>query len=252
MISNKTVLITGGGGIIGSSLAKKILELNGNVVIVDNNKKVLNKFKSFSENKKFKLILADFTNLKKLDLCIKRSLKLFGKIDAVVHAAYPKSKNWGTKFENLKKKNLNEDLNNQLGGAILLSQKILNFFKFQGYGNLIYISSIQATNAPKFEHYKGTSMSSPIEYTAIKAGINAITKYLSKYYKNSNIRVNSISPGGIIDNQPKSFLNKYRKSCNDKGMLEVNDVLGSIVFLISEQSRYINGQNIIVDDGWSL
>ncbi|MDC0533093.1 SDR family oxidoreductase, partial [Candidatus Pelagibacter sp.] len=152
----------------------------------------------------------------------------------------------------LKKNNLYLDLNNQLGLAILISQKILRLFKSQGFGNLVFLSSIQGVNAPKFEHYKNTSIVSPIEYSAIKAGIIAITKYLSKYFKKSNIRVNSISPGGILDNQPKNFLKNYKKSCNDKGLLDVNDLVGTVLFLTSDHSRYINGQNIIVDDGWTL
>ena len=95
-------------------------------------------------------------------------------------------------------------------------------------------------------------MVSPIEYSAIKAGIISITKYLAKYYKGNNIRVNCISPGGIKDKQEETFLNKYRKSCNIKGMLDSQDVSGLALFLISDNSLFINGQNILVDDGWSL
>tara|TARA_B100002051_G_C16158316_1_gene356901 strand:- start:114 stop:401 length:288 start_codon:yes stop_codon:yes gene_type:complete len=95
-------------------------------------------------------------------------------------------------------------------------------------------------------------MSSPIEYSAIKAGIISITKYLSKYYKNKNLRVNCVSPGGIYNNQTENFLNNYKKSCNSKGILNTEDILGTILFLISNNSLYINGQNIVVDDGWSL
>ena len=95
-------------------------------------------------------------------------------------------------------------------------------------------------------------MTSPIEYSAIKAGIIAITKYLSKYYKNKNIRVNCISPGGIKNNQPKEFIEKYKRSCNSKGLLDPEDLLGTISFLISVESKFINGQNIVIDDGWSL
>ena len=94
-------------------------------------------------------------------------------------------------------------------------------------------------------------MISPIEYSAIKAGVISITRYLAKYCKNQKIRVNCISPGGILDEQPESFLKKYRSSCNNMGMLDAGDVIGSLIFLLSEQSKYI-GQNIIVDDGWSL
>jgi len=252
VIKNKVVLITGGNGHIGAELAKKIIDYNAKVVVVDKNKKLIISLNKFKKNKNFMHIVADASKINEIDLSIKKTYDKFGRLDAIIHSAYPKSEAWGTKFENLKKKYLNEDLNNQLGGAILLSQRALRFFKSQGHGNLIHISSIQGTSAPKFEHYSGTSMVSPIEYSAIKAGIIAITKYLAKYCKNSNIKVNSISPGGILDNQPASFLEKYKKSCNDKGMLDVSDVVGTIIFLISDHSRYINGQNIIIDDGWSL
>ena len=140
----------------------------------------------------------------------------------------------------------------QLGSSILLSQKILKIFKKQNFGNLILLSSIQGIAAPKFEHYKGTKMNSPIEYGAIKSGIISITKYLAKSVRKTKIRVNCISPGGILDNQPASFLNAYKKSCNSKGMLEPRDISNTILFLCSKNSKYINGQNIIIDDGWSL
>lgn len=252
MIDNKVVLITGGVGRLGLGVAKKILELNGKVIVIDNNQKGIFEFKNtFSEDKAL-AVFADINNPDEIDKCIEKAIDKFGKFDAAIHSAYPRSTGWGTKFEDLQKKFLNEDLSQQLGGAILFSQRILRYFKSIGNGNLIHISSIQGVNSPKFEHYKDTPMVSPVEYSAIKAGIIAITKYLSKYYKNSNIRVNSISPGGILDGQLKIFLEKYRSSCNDKGMLEVNDIVGTIIFLISDHSRYINGQNIIIDDGWSL
>jgi len=95
-------------------------------------------------------------------------------------------------------------------------------------------------------------MTSPIEYSAVKSGMITMTRWLAKYYKNKNIRVNCVSPGGILDQQQQSFLKKYRESCTSKGMLAPTDVVGAILFLLSDQSKYINGQNIVVDDGWSL
>ena len=84
-------------------------------------------------------------------------------------------------------------------------------FLKQKVGNLILISSIQGTQAPKFEHYKNLNMTSPIEYSAIKSGIISITKYLSKYYKNKNIRVNCVSPGGIDDKQSNTKVHVIQK-----------------------------------------
>ena len=95
-------------------------------------------------------------------------------------------------------------------------------------------------------------MSSPIEYSAIKAGIISITKWLAKYSFNLGLRVNCISPGGIKDNQNEIFLDKYRQDCSNTGMLSAHHVSGTVIFLLSEYSCAINGQNIIVDDGWSL
>ena len=133
-----------------------------------------------------------------------------------------------------------------------MSKQIIKIFRKQSYGNLILLSSIQGVSAPKFEHYKGTKMSSPIEYGAIKSGIISITKYLAKLVRNTEIRVNCVSPGGILDKQPAKFLKAYKKSCNTKGMLNADDISKTILFLCSNQSKYINGQNIIIDDGWTL
>ena len=147
---------------------------------------------------------------------------------------------------------MKDDLFHQLGGAILFSQRLIHLFKIQGYGNLVHISSIQGIAAPKFEHYNGTTMVSPIEYSAIKSGIISITKYLAKYCKGENIRVNCVSPGGILNNQPKVFLEKYNDTCSSKGMLDGQDLIGTMVYLLTNMSKYVNGQNIVIDDGWSL
>ena len=125
-------------------------------------------------------------------------------------------------------------------------------FRVQEHGHLIHVSSIQGVAAPKFEHYEGNNMVSPIEYGAIKSGIISITRYLAKYCKGQNIRANCISPGGIIDSQPADFIKKYKNSCTSKGMLEANDLSGTLLYLLSDQAKFVNGQNLVVDDGWTL
>ena len=105
---------------------------------------------------------------------------------------------------------------------------------------------------PKFAIYNETEMTSPVEYAAIKAGLIHLTKYMAKYLKGKNIRVNTISPGGILNNQPKQFLKKYNNQCSTKGMLDAKDLNGTLIFLLSDASSYLNGQNIVVDDGFCL
>lgn len=252
MKNNKTTIITGGAGRIGQSLAIQLVKKKENVLIGDFDKKKLLKIKKIINSEYLEIFHSDLTKIKNIDKFIKFGVAKFGKISSAVHCSYPRSKGWGTTFENLKEKYLNEDLSKQLGGTILFSQRILKYFLKQKKGNLILISSIQGLQPPKFEHYKNLTMTSPIEYSSIKAGIISATKYLSKYIKKKNIRVNCVSPGGIEDNQPQLFKKRYKLSCNSKGLLHSKDIAELINFLLSDKSQYINGQNIVIDDGWSL
>ena len=127
----------------------------------------------------------------------------------------------------------------------------LNFLK-QGHGNLINLASIYGIIPPKFEIYEGTQMTMPVEYAAIKSGIIHLTRYMAKYLKGKNIRVNSISPGGIKNNQDKKFEELYRLKTINKGMLDSSDLNGTLLFLLSDMGEFINGQNLIIDDGFSL
>ena len=252
MLEDKVVAISGAAGRIGSVFAHAVVAQRGKVLLGDvaeEKGKALEQ--SLGEDNAL-FICADLTEPPKIARFLEKGMAKFNKIDGAVHCAYPISSQWGTRFEDLQSGLLALDLQRQLGGAILFSQRVIRNFRKQGQGILIHISSIQGVSAPNFEHYAGTKMVSPIEYTAIKSGIIAITKYLAKYCKNENIRVNCISPGGILDKQPEDFLEKYRFSCLNKGMLDANDLAGTLIYLLSDHSKYVNGQNIIVDDGWVL
>ena len=248
----KTIIITGGAGRIGSTLAADLLKHGHKVLLGDINNSKLLKIKKKLNSKNIEIFQGDLTTKNNIDRFIKFGVKKFKNIHAAVHCSYPTSKKWGARLEDLQEIHLKNDLQNQLGGSIIFSQRIMKYFIKKKKGNLILISSIQGIQAPKFDHYKNLNMTSPIEYSAIKSGIISITKYLSKYYKNKNIRINCVSPGGIRDNQPKLFTKRYRQSCNTKGLLDGEDISKLILFLLSDKSKYITGQNLIIDDGWSL
>ena len=242
-MKNKNILILGGAGRIGSEVSD-YLKLSGYNIFIFDKKKNLN-FKKQS-------IICDISKLESFEKQFDLLTKKIKTLKAVINLSYLKNKNWGQHFLKLKSKDVKENLFLQLGTVILTSKKILEFFHQQKHGNLVLFSSIQGLAAPKFNHYKKTNMISPIEYSASKAGIINITKYMAKFCEGKNIKINCISPGGILDKQPKKFIKKYKNSCLSKGLLDAKDLNGVLEFLISDKSNYINGQNLIIDDGWSL
>ena len=246
------VIVTGGSGLIGSAFVQALADRGDNVVIADVDEASALHLIDDLNSDRVQFQRCDITEPENVDAVFQQGTERFGRVDALVHAAYPHTKGWGTPFEELRADDLNVNLSMQLGSTIMMSQRAVRYFKQQGHGHLVHIASIQGVAAPKFEHYEGTAMTSPIEYTAIKSGVIAITRYLAKYLAGSGIRVNCISPGGILDGQPESFLKRYRSSCTTKGMLDPDDLTGALLFLLSEQSQFINGQNLVVDDGWSL
>lgn len=255
MLSNKVVVVTGGAGLIGQSFINAISRNNGIAVIADINEKVgteTAKLLSLELNADVVFQKMDITCKNSINQCIQSLHDKYGKIDALVNNAYPRNKSYGKHFFDVEYDDFVENLGLNLGGYFIASQQFANFFKKQGFGNIVNISSIYGVIAPKFEVYDNTKMTMPVEYAAIKSALIHLTQYMAKYFKGMNIRVNTLSPGGISDGQPDTFLEKYKSKCINKGMLDKSDLNGTLVFLLSDMSKYVNGQNIIVDDGFTL
>ncbi len=256
MLSKKVIVITGGAGLIGKEFVKAVIENNGIAIIADINKELGIQVKE-SLSKELKTMDIDFVTLnitskESIIQCIEYLDKKYGTIDALINNAYPRNKNYARHFFDVEYEDFVENLGLNLGGYFTTSQQFAKYFKQQSHGNIINISSIYGITAPKFEIYGNTSMTMPVEYAAIKSGLIHLTKYMAKYFKGLNIRVNTLSPGGIYDSQPEEFLKKYKELCLNKGMLDKSDLKGTLVYLLSDMSQCVNGQNIIVDDGFTL
>lgn len=244
----KNILISGGNGRLGKSITNYFISKNHNVVCGD--KLFTKNIRKFSKKNLF-LFKSDLTKEKNIQNFINFALKKLGHIDVFLHCLYPRTNDWGNNLKNLKQSSLNKNLNEQLGSSIIFAKYLIEYFLKKKRGNIIFFSSIYGFSSPNFEDYYSKTYS-PVEYGAIKSGIISMTKYLAKYYKKKGLRFNCVSPGGIEDNQEKRFISNYKKHCNSKGLLHPEDLNGLINFLISEDSKHINGQNIIIDDGWSL
>lgn len=249
MLKNKIVVITGGNGLLGREFCRSVSENNGIAIVADYEEKGQVFSKSLKNSFFCKM---DITSESSIKNCLNIISKKYGKIDALVNNAYPRNKNYGRDVMKVDYNDFVENIGMNLGGYFACTKVFSKFFKDQGYGNVINIGSIYGVIAPKFEIYNNTSSTMPIEYSAIKAGIIHMTKYFAKYFKNNSIRFNCISPGGILDSQSITFIKQYNNFCLNKGMLNCEDISGSLIFLLSDLSKSINGQNIIVDDGFTL
>lgn len=256
MLKDKVIVITGGAGLIGQEFVRAVTEQHGIAIIADINEEVgwqvKEKLSDELHSSHIDFVRLDMTSKESVIAMIDELHGRYGRVDALVNNAYPRNKNYGRHFFDVEYSDFCENLGLNLGGYFLASQQLARYFQTQGHGNIVNISSIYGVVAPKFEIYDNTKMTMPVEYAAIKSAIVHLTKYMAKYFKGMNIRVNALSPGGIFDHQPAPFLEAYRQQCLNKGMLDKSDMRGTLVYLLSDLSLYVNGQNIIVDDGFSL
>ena len=249
MLNKKVIVVIGGSGLLGNNFVENILENKGVVIHAD-----LKKNPRADALKKGNLYFEkiDANNTSSLKKLIKKYHSKFGIIDAVVNTSYPKGEFYGKSLNDLSINNFNENVSLHLGSYFLVMQQFCAYFKKNKCGTLINISSIYGSLTPRFDIYKNTEIHLPVEYVAVKSAIIQLTKYFAQLYKNDGIRINCISPGGIFNNQDEKFVKSYFMYAGQKGMLEPKDISSALIFLLSDKSKYINGQNIIIDDGFSL
>ena len=251
-LKNKVIVVTGGAGAIGQSFVRGVSDKGGIAIVADINFEAAELLAQDSTLGKAYAAHLDITSKDSVIALISDLMQRYGRIDALVNNAYPRNKNYGKKLEDVTYADFCDNVNMHLGGYFLATQQFCSAFKDQGYGNVVNISSIYGSMAPRFEIYEGTPMTMPVEYAAIKSAIEHLTRYFAQYFKGTGIRVNCLSPGGILAGQPTDFLAAYKKHCASKGMLEANDLLGALMFLLSEESSFMTGQNLLIDDGFSL
>jgi NAD(P)-dependent dehydrogenase (short-subunit alcohol dehydrogenase family) len=253
VLANKNILVVGASGLLGIRVVKTLLEHNSNVFAVDLDveklKNCLTNNDIDIENPALSFLSLDVTD----EIAVKTMFDSLVGITGAVNCTYPRNKKYGSHFFDVNLADFNENISMNLGSSFLFMQQCAAYFKREQRDfSLVNISSIYGVVAPKFEVYNNTKMTMPVEYAAIKSALLHLSKYVVTYVADSRFRVNCVSPGGIFDHQPFEFLEAYRHKTLGKGMLDVNDVIGSILFLLSDHARYVNGQNLIVDDGFVL
>jgi NAD(P)-dependent dehydrogenase (short-subunit alcohol dehydrogenase family) len=241
-LENKIIVVTGGNGLIGSAILN-YLKASGAICI--------NAELYGPDNLENGTICCDVTNSESVAEALNKILVRYEKIDGFVNNAYPRTTDWGAKFENIPTESWRRNVDMQMNSVFICSQAILKIMKNQGFGAVVNISSIYGTVGPDFAVYDGTEMTMPAAYSAIKGGIVNFTRYLASYYGPSGIRLNCVSPGGIFDHQNEVFVKQYEQKVPMRRMGIPDDISPAVAFLLSDDAGYITGQNLMVDGGWT-
>ena len=267
--SGKYSIVTGAAGLLGKMHVEALLETNSNIIALDKNVKGLKKLKENFENKfKDKKILVfnlDITNEKEIikisKILIKK--KIFPEILINNAGNNPKVKKSLNdqgfhRLESFEKKIWDQNLEINLTSYFLMIKIFGSLMAKKNKGIIINIASDLGLIAPNQNLYKLKNRSyfnqpvKPITYSISKHAITGLTKYVSTYWSDRNVRCNTISPGGVLNNQSKSFLSKVSKQIPLGRLALVDEYKSTIQFMCSDASSYMNGQNMVVDGGRSI
>lgn len=239
---DKIVLVTGGSGLLGSSIIEKLMSDGAHVINADIDIK---------ESPDLSTMSCDITSGSSVQNCISTIISHYGRIDGLVNNAYPRTQDWGEKFEHIPLESWRKNIDFQLNSYFFVSQEVLKHMKNQQKGAIINMGSIYGVVGPDFSVYDETNMTMPAAYAAIKGGLISLTRYLASYYGPYGVRVNCVSPGGVFDHQPASFVSRYEAKTPLRRMATPSDISPSVAFLLSNDAAYITGQNLIIDGGWT-
>jgi len=256
-LKGRRALITGATGGLGSVMAETLAELGADLILVDR------------PGADFALIVKEIKerwgvkiwdyqcdleqHQQRLEL-IESIQKDHAFINILINnAAFvgtSELKGWGETFENQTVEAWRRALEVNLTAPFHLCQGLTPLLKNSEGANIINIGSIYGECGPDWRLYEGTSMANPAAYSASKGGLTQLTRWLSTTLA-PDIRVNTISPGGIFRNQPDVFVKRYEARTPLARMGKEKDFRGAVAYLSSDLSQYVTGQVLLVDGGWS-
>jgi NAD(P)-dependent dehydrogenase (short-subunit alcohol dehydrogenase family) len=256
-LSGRTALVTGGAGHIGMAFCEALAEAGANISVLDIDPTRVGEAATYLSDKysiKTMGLTVDLADEPAVVAAPKQVEDTLGSLDILVNcAAFVGTSNlagWVTPFEQQSIDTWRAALETNLTAAFALIQASTPLLRKSGHGSVINIGSTYGVVGPDMSLYEGTNMGNPAAYAASKGGLTQLTRWLATTLA-PDIRVNCISPGGITRGQPDSFVKKYEARTPLKRMGTEEDMKGALLYLASDLSAYVTGQNLLVDGGWT-
>lgn len=265
-LKDKVAVVTGGVGLIGAEFCKTLAEAGASVAVVDLNASLIQATVDTLTKSGFNAIgiETDITKPDSVNAMVEKIISTYGRLDVLVNSAALDPKFDATAaekgiapgaFEDYPLSDWNAAMNVNLTGMFLVTQACVKQMIKQGKkGSIINICSTYGLNGPDQKIYikDGKRVAyKPVYYTVTKAGVLGFTKYLAAYYAETEIRVNALTPGGVFNNHEEYFVKNYSAKTILGRMAKKDEMNGALLFLASDASSYMTGNNVIVDGGWT-
>ncbi len=257
-LAGRVAVVTGGAGHLGRAMSSALAEAGAGIAVVDLDAAVCQRVADELARMHGVPTLgvgADLANEASVRAIPGRVVEALGRMDILVNnAAYVGTSGltgWAVPFEQQSSDTWRKALEVNLTAVFNLTQASREALLASGHGSIINIASIYGIVGPNLDLYEGTSMGNPAAYAASKGGLVQFTRWCATVLA-PHIRVNAITPGGIFRNQSGTFLDRYVSRTPLKRMGTEDDFQGTVVYLASDLSNYVTGQNLVVDGGFSV
>ncbi|MEO7642776.1 MAG: SDR family oxidoreductase [Ramlibacter sp.] len=253
-LDGKVVVITGAGGIIGQVVVSTLLEAGARVFALDRDAAALERLGA--PHASLMLHAADVADPQSLRAAHAVLAAQWGEADALLNNAATKTDNFFEPFESFPLADWNHIMGVNLTGAMLAAQVFGSPMAVRGNGSIVNTLSIYGIVGPdqgiyEGSEYLGRKINTPAIYSASKAGLWGLTKYLATYWGHRGVRVNAVTPGGVFSGQNETFVRNYSAKVPLGRMASADDMAHAMQYLCSEASRYVTGHNLAVDGGWT-
>lgn len=263
-LKGKTAVVTGGTGLLGRRFCHALAEFGANVTVADLDGETSASFaRELSADHGVAAIgvRCDVSSPEDVQAMVREAIDHFGEIHVLHNNAASKSDDLDAFFASFEEYSLSEwrkIMAVNLDGMFLVAQAVGRQMIRQGKGgSIIQTASIYGVTAPdqriyRGSHYLGREINTPAVYAASKAGVIGLTQYLATHWTGSGIRVNTLSPGGVESGQNEAFMKNYSARVPMARMAFADEMAGALVYLASDASSYMTGQNLVVDGGLTV
>jgi len=263
-LTGRSALVTGGAGLLGKQFCQTLAAAGASVSVVDIDAEAAESVAQVinQSNGKAVHIPTDITHPESVAAMLATTIEAFGRLDILVNSAALDPKfdphsiagQAQNAFETFPLEGWQQALDVNLTGMFLCSQAATSAMLKQGKGVIINLSSMYGLVGPDQRLYQRPDQSpkyKPVTYSVTKAGVLGLTQYLAAYYGSKNIRVNTLTPGGVFNKHDAQFVEAYSARAVLGRMAEQDEMNGALLFLASDASSYMTGANLVVDGGWT-